>query len=69
MLGKEKKGTPVAGLSQHCSNTQIRFGLSEFCKIKAALISAERLHVAESKNYSNSLSVQPSTLTCTKHFL
>lgn len=57
----------MAGLSQHCSNTQVRVGLSEFCKLKAALISTERLHVAESKNYSNSLSVQPSTLTCAKH--
>ena len=52
---KGKKVTSVGESSQHHSNAQIRFGPSRYHKIKAALISAVRLPVAESKNDSSSL--------------
>lgn len=66
---KEKKGTSVGESSQHCNNAQIGFGPSRYHKIKAALISTERLHVAESKNDSSSFFAQTSTGTCAEHSL
>lgn len=66
---KEKKRTSVAELSQHCNNAQIGFGPSRCCKIKAALISTERLYVAESESDSSSPSAQTSTLTGAEHSL
>ena len=66
---KEKKITCMSESSQHCNNAQIGFGPSRYHKIKAALISTERLHVAESKNDSSSLSAQTFTLTCAEHLL
>lgn len=47
---KKKQDTYVGESSQHCSDTEIRFGPSRYRKIKAALLSTERLHLAESKN-------------------